>query len=142
MKRLRLLAPGTLGRYTGSGRVTVLTPGAAFCPHDTDGDGCERESGDQNTSCGSYSDAMVCINAANDLACSSYDTDKYRGCYYGNVDRDDGSDYCCAGWMADGGRDNIDHGECAFADAHWGESCPAPYDVCYPFWDVEDPPPP
>jgi len=91
------------------------------CPHDTDSDGCEREIGDNNTGCGSYSDAMVCIEGNTDVTCNG---EKFRGCHYGQSDVDPDDDNCCAGYMDGIPNDNIDHGNCTSGnDAGWGETC-------------------
>jgi hypothetical protein len=127
VKEFRFLARGSRRLTRGRAR------GPAYdCPHDTDKDNCEREKGDSNTSCGQYSDAMVCVNGNEDLACSTFDFNSYRGCHYGaSSDHDPGSDYCCAGWIP-GSNDNIDHGSCASGDADWGSTCIG--------WDDQQPP--
>lgn len=115
----RILAPGFLGASAS------LSPGTAGAQmpcgmFDTDGDGCKKEPYDANTSCGQYSDAMVCINGNEDVQCTG---EIYRGCFYGQGDADAPTDYCCAGWLPFLSNDNIDHAGCLTIDAPWGGSC-------------------
>jgi hypothetical protein len=129
-RHIRMLAPGLLA-------LALTTPVegqscAGDCPHDTDGDGCEREYGDTDTSCGQHSDAMVCglVSGRNDICAIN---DIRRGCWYTDPqDVDTGNDWCCFGNGTM--NDSIDHAGCQSWDAGWGSGetgCTnIGYDVC------------